>query len=184
MPAPAMGESPLILSWRPINQSCRLVLDEVEPGAKMTCLAIMRLANTYSGVIGLDLELFCIRSTWGSNEFVRMAWHEGWYLCVNKSSIWCQPGGNQAAQIAHQVRDHTVGFPARHQSWRWLASLTNDSLDHNLSSSVIKPSIKQIPPPRHYFHHHMKWPHGMPRGKLHETWILIVADERCEVAIT
>ena len=73
MPAPAMGESPLILSWRPINQSCRLVLDEVEPGAKMTCLAIMRLANTYSGVIGLDLELFCIRSTWGSNEFVRMA---------------------------------------------------------------------------------------------------------------
>ena len=73
MPAPAMGESPLILSWRPINQSCRLVLDEVEPGAKMTCLAIMRLANTYSGVIGLDLELFCIRSTWNSNEFVRMA---------------------------------------------------------------------------------------------------------------
>ena len=39
----------------------------------MTCLAIMRLANTYSGVIGLDLELFCIRSTWGWNEFVRMA---------------------------------------------------------------------------------------------------------------
>ena len=65
-----------------------------------------------------------------------------WHLCVNNPSTICHPDGNDTNCSS---TDDTLGFPRNHQSSRLLASLTNESLDHNLSSEVIEPSLKQIP---------------------------------------